>query len=351
MRLILGCCEAYGRLALHRAFREGQIKLTEEIEKIVDWTAEHVFPVLTGATILTDTDLRCLDLSRISNVSDSLAMGSSSGLMSPPKQRINLGSRSSRLSEVSQNSAFIGGSLIHQLAPLLLQSVSLVVAEFLLIGGSVDEKLVSKLSGWFSILDRPSDDEQASKIKTQLLPGFMRLGVVLAKKAQTFTQLQQTFLNCEGELLEGISLEMIIQSVKSLLPTGLQKESPFMEGLVNTILLFGGMYPDGSHDEFYAVTSADEILPKTCLSVILGTCAKNLKATKHMTDRFLSKLLSHRGDTNNEIVFCAKCLSYLVASMQSETFNEKMVEEINAERTEFEGVRSMLGKIVYAGAK
>ena len=350
VRLILGCCEAYGRLALHRTYREGQLQLTKELERIVDWTTEHVLPVLTKAASLVDTDLHGLDLSRISNVSDSLAMTNSHGFMSPPKQRINLGPRSGRLSEISQNSTFSSGPPADHLALLLMQSAFLIVAEFLQIGGPVDARLVSKVSSWVSILGYTSDSDRNGKMRSLLLPGFIRLGLLLSKKARDVTLLHQIILKSGSELSEGTSMEMLKQAVKSLLPTGLRNESPFIADFADYILLTGVSFPDLPDNAFQAITSADDVLPGTCLGAVLDTCAKNPKACTYLAEKLLSKLLSHRGGTSSDIVLCGRCLSYLVASMQSEAFNEKLVEEMSIERPQFEEIRSILGKIVYVGA-
>ena len=348
--LILGCCEAYGRLALHLSCQEGQLQLTKELERIVDWTTEHVLPVLTGATALVETDLHGLDISRISNVSDSLGLTNSHGLMSPPKQRMNLGPQSSRLSEVSQNSAFSTAPPADHFAQLLMQSASLIVSEFLVIGGPADAALVSKLSGWVSVLGYSSVGDRIGKIKSLLLPGFIRLGLLVSKKAQNYSLLQQIIMKCGSEFAEGVSLDMLKQAVKSLLPTGLQKESPFIGDLADSIGSTKVSCPDLFVEEFQAVTSADVVLPGTCLGAVLETCAKNSKACTSLADKLLAKILSYGGDMSSDVALYGRCLSFLVASMQSESFNEKLVEEMSIERSNFEEIRSMLGKIVDVGA-
>jgi hypothetical protein len=342
MDVLLGCCEAYGRLALHRASREGEIQLTTELEKIVDWTTEHLSPVLTGATALVTSDLHGLDLSRISNVSDSLEIENMAGLMSPPKQRMNLGPRDCRISEDS-------ASPIDLLAQLLMQSACLVVSEYLLIGGPVDDRLVSQLFGWVSILDQPTHSERHGKIKSQLLPGFIRLGLLLSKQARNFTLLQKVLLSFGGGVADETSLDMLKQTVKSLLPTGFQKESLFLTDLADTILLAGVSFLNSPRDEFQAVTSADDVLPRTWLGVVLESFVKNPKACEYLTDKLLSKILNHRGDIRNDVIFYGRCLSYLCNTMQSDTFTEKVVEELSAERPQFEEVRKMLEKIVHVG--
>lgn len=348
--LLLGCFEAYGRFTLHLACHDEAKEPGVELEKIIDWTNEYLLPMLCGSEVPADTALHGLDLSRISSSSDSMVMESPLGMMSPPKQRVNRG-RQSRPSSTAVQGLLPSTGSIESLAQLLMQSIVLVVSEFVHVGGDLDGLIIEKLSSWFSVLAEQLDIERARKIKTQMLPSFVRLSLQLSKKANDFTLLRQLFMTCGSRADDGTPTEMLTQTVKSLLPNGLQKDSPFMADLSETLLSVGASFSHDIDGEFQATTEASDVLPSSFIGLALETCAANPKACHFLADRVLSKILHHRGQANHELLFYGRFLSYLVSTMQSDTYNEKLVEEISVERSQFDEVRNMLNKIVYVGAQ
>jgi hypothetical protein len=353
--VILSCCEAYGRFAVHRGRSVGNGECGSQIRMVLDWTTEHVLPVLVSSTTgAAGSGLQDLDLSRISNASDSLLLTGSPGLMSPPKQRANLGQKSNRMSSSLSLSGSLSSSyysLADVVARVLMQSSCLVLSEFLLVGGTYAEEIGSHVSRWCSIFDtHDGDDERSYHMKTQLLPSFLRLTVQLCKSSTNFGLLKELILKYEKASLEG-SEDSFKQAAKSLLQAN--QKAGLIENLTEALLLVCSQLlqsPARTTNQVLEVaTASDEVWPGESVGAFLEIVSKNPKSCKLLAEKVLSNLLSHRGGVNNEAIFYAKCLSVLIPVMKSDTFAEKIMTEMNAERPEFEEIRSMMKKVVHAG--
>lgn len=352
--LVLGCSEAYGRFVLHRAQTEDKDKVMKEVRFILDWTTEHVLPVVLKVPA-TGSDLQDLDISRISNVSDSLMLHSCSGLMSPPKQRINVGASSSRLSSAASKSGnlrFSCQSMADLVARVLMQFSCLFLSEFVLIGGAFPAELESHVSRWCAIFDpRDNADERAMSIRFQLLPSFMRLGVQLCKCEANFALLKELIVKCDQGSVEG-SEGLLQTAAKSLLPSGFGRDTPLMGDLLDSMLVAFGEIARSSEtlEAFETADSANKIWSSLSIGAVVDIIARNQKACKILAEKVLFKLKSHHGDVDNEVVFYAKCMSFLLSVMKSRTFVEKIRDEINVESLPKDDIRSMMESLVATSA-
>ena len=343
--LILRCCELYGRFSIHRANSEGKTEFGSEISSICDWTTQHVLPALLRNPA-EGSGFQSLDLSRISTVSDSSTLQASPGFKSPPKQRLNLGRLSTGSTSSKQKL-----SLVDNASVVLLQSACLVLCEFLWVGGEYSDAIGMHIAKWSAVFAcSDAEDERSRHLKSQLLQSFVHLGVVLFKRVPEKTaMLKELMVNCEKSAVLG-SEDVLVQATKTLLNGKQKADSKVVENLVEMVLsACGQLLPQNEPSSFSVASSSSEVAlwSGEVVTSVLEVVAQNGRACKSLSEKVLAKILSHRGEVDNAAIFYARCLSFLIPILGSEVFNEKFVDEMKEERPEFEGMLSMMEKIVY----
>jgi condensin-2 complex subunit G2 len=202
---VVRACEAYGRFALHNQSYsslkiDDEVEVVKQVEMLVKWTTKIVVPAVLadnkGSSCLHD-----LDLSRISNASDSLVHlpPGSPSLTSPPKQKQNCG----RTPEAMRgHSSVFGVSLSDTLmttskrvATSLLVSSCLISSELVAIGVSVPTTIATASVDWCDVFE----DLDASMLEA-LLPAFTRLGVQLKLQSGSTMLLERLFVVCNKYL-------------------------------------------------------------------------------------------------------------------------------------------------------
>ena len=195
VEFIIWSCEAFGRLALHReAQKSDDLGLNSQVKMLLDWSSEKVVPALIGVQS-NESELRDLDLSRISNVSDSLIMPESPTLASPPRQRANLNRTPEHLSRRSPTSFEVSSNdpavfLVSAAARALLQSSCVVCAELLAVGGSCGDQIGKTGLEWFKLFQEASQNDDKNKpYQEDMIPAFLRLAIQLIKSSNNFALL------------------------------------------------------------------------------------------------------------------------------------------------------------------
>ncbi len=351
---ILSCCEAYGRFALHRARSESKDEICAEIRFLLNWTTKHVMPVLLGDTP-AGSELQDLDLSRISNVSDSLLYQESPGLMSPPKQRANLGPKARRPS--SDTSQTIGlPTSCHSFADLvarsLMQSSCLVLSELLVFNSANAKQIGSMVSRWCSIFDeREADEERISGMKRQLLPSFLRLAVQLGKSRCGCVMLKELLVKCD-DAPSGKSENRFKKAATLLLHASFKDDSPLLTDLANALLSACEQLLRSKEitQEFQPAKSADEVWPGDVVGSVVEVFSTHCKAFEFLAEKLLSKLLTHGGTVNKDVMFYAKFLSFFFFTKKSNALLERILHEVKVERPQFQDFRSIMERVVAISA-
>lgn len=339
------------RLTLHLTESEDNEQPMKEMHFLLDWTTEHVLPVLVKSAV-AGSDLQDLDLSRISNVSDSFLLNSCSSLMSPPKQRINMGDSTSRLSCRRGSSAPSYHSLGDLVARIMMQSACLFVSEFLLIDGRYSSNIEKNVSQWCTVFEaREGADERTRQVQGQLLPSFARLGVQLCKYTGNFDLLKALLVNFHNTTEIG-SEDMFRQVFKSLLQAGFKGNTALADRLTDTLLEAFSEIALSSEtmQAFEKAEKPDAIWSSSSVSAVIEVISTNSEASRGLAEKLFSKLKLHTGDVDNKVVFYAKCLSYLLYAINSDNFVEKLREGMNMDNLHDERMRTMMVSLVGVSA-
>mmetsp|Transcript_7266 Transcript_7266/g.10631 ORF Transcript_7266/g.10631 Transcript_7266/m.10631 type:complete len:1184 (+) Transcript_7266:279-3830(+) len=158
--LILQACETYGRLALHKHATDDV--LNQQAKRLLNWTTDQVIPALQQP-FLAPTPFRELDLSRISNVSDTTP-GSP---IRPQAKRIDR-KRTPNRNSIQTEYSFV--DMAHCSAISLLDSSCIIFSEWLAVGGSGAEDIAIAASTWC----------RAACTSQELMSSFLRLAVQLS---------------------------------------------------------------------------------------------------------------------------------------------------------------------------
>lgn len=349
VEFILCSCEAYGRFALHNEAHnqnDGDLGFNRQTKTLLDWTTEKVIPALLGAQS-GETELLDLDLSRISNVSDSLIMPGSPSPLSPPKQKANLGRTPDRPSAFDMDQTLSHDPavfLVTSVARSLLQSSCVVFAELLAVGSSCGDDIESSAVGWCSIFDgdeEMEEDENGEKqhIRAELLPSFIRLAIQLCKSSNNnCALLRALFVKCN--LGRGMEQErnLMKKAVSALLSTR-SNGAMLTEKLVETFFNAASELNDDVNMDSSMVSldedtsSVDMVLShsKGCLATVLEALASNSNARRSLARKLVSRL---QGETNiTKANFDARCLLWLVENHNNAALTS-IVSELEAERFE-----------------
>lgn len=164
--LILQACETYGRLALHK--HASCDVLNQQARRLLEWTTDHVIPVLQQPSVAS-TPFRELDLSRISNVSDTTP-GSP---LRPKAKRVDR-KRTPNRNSIQTEYSFV--DVPYCSAVSLLDSSCIIYSEWLAVGGLGVEGIAIAASKWC----------RAACASQELLSSFLRLAVQLSACENNF---------------------------------------------------------------------------------------------------------------------------------------------------------------------
>jgi hypothetical protein len=227
----LCACEAYGRFTLHKAAQDdNEEAYTRQAKTLLDWTTQKVVPAFLKARP-EDNELHNLNISRISNFSDSLIMGNiPSASMSPPGKKSDLRRTPTRLlgggkngtSRPSTDSSSLSLCMVGAFSASLLQSACVLFAEELAIGSTNNsEDIVAAALSWCSVFDwEPNDDddeEDSFRILKGLIPGFVRLAMQLCRSSANVQLWKQLFCKCHLHIMDYNEETLVKKALSSLL--------------------------------------------------------------------------------------------------------------------------------------
>lgn len=326
VELIISSCEAYGRLSLHReAQKNDGIGMGMCAKQLLEWTTNKVVPALLGSQ-QGETELRDLDLSHISNVSDSLIIPPSplvdqhgNSMPRTPADEFGAGiSFFGRESGINDPAPF----LISAVARSLLQSSCLIFAEILAVGGSSCGGEISAAAvQWCKIFeDQNEDDVDSAKEEDirqieqrELLPSFVRLAAQLSRTpCNNVLLLERLCVTCSEKTL-GDDCGRIKKAVQSLLNNGNKTGSTITANFVDRILSsLDDLAPTSENKEEVPeeIDSARDIWShrRGCLALVLDSIVSNQRATRYLAAQLAQRLKqvnsgsedSESGDINTE---------------------------------------------------
>jgi hypothetical protein len=346
VEFILCSCEAYGRFSLHKeAHKDNELGFNRQAKLLLDWTTEKVIPALQGAQS-GETELGNLDLSRISNVSDSLILPGSPSPMSPPKQRANLlrtpgrlGGMSSSLSELDRTLNEPTVFLVSALARSLLQSSCVIFAELLAVGCLCGDAIARSAVHWCKIFEEEEKEteDDANFVQRELLPSFIRLAVHLCKSTGSFALLKELFVKCNEGALEDEG-ELIKKAVSSLLGSRSSDGSKLVDGPIDAFLSAADELLGSTEMEIsFEVTDTARGVwshSKGCVGAALEGIIGNRNASLSLAKKLVLNLASCGGEGNAKTAFEARCLSLLIKTTSSSTAMARILSDLNVESFE-----------------
>lgn len=351
VEFLLSCSELYARFILHKAANMVQGE-SEEIQELLDWTSSKVLPVLQRSR-MSEVPLQDLDLSRISNVSDSLIVPASPEIMSPPRQRANLCTTpNSRLSEASVGSGIVvlSSTVVDAVAKSLLQVSCLAVSEFLAVGADCDGKISRSASDWFVELTKKGTDEELRELG-ELLPSFLRLCSQLCKTSSSFSLLSGLLekFNVKASFEQ---LEMFKKAILYILQPFPKCSNSYLSQVVDAILSAAYRAIERERitpvfkqaDSFSSLWSASE---SSCIGTALEIVAGNKKACPILIRSLVAELLrDHEGGDSNKTMLQAKCVSLLLQNGACNPVVNATLNESEYESSRQLEVRDIIRKLI-----
>jgi hypothetical protein len=357
VEFILWSCEAYGRLALHReAQKKGGIGLNNQVKMLLNWSTEKVVPALLGAQS-GESELRDLmDISRISNVSDSLIMPDSPSLASPPRQRANLSRTPEHMSRRSPT-PFESSSkndpavfLVSAAARALLQSSCVVIAEFLAVGGLCGEQVAKTGVEWFKMFQEASEhDDEKKPLQEDMVPGFIRLAIQLCKSSANFTLLKEIF-KCTEHAIGNHSV-LLTRGIASILNDRSGQGSLLIDGVVNAFLDVVGelLLSADARSSSEPVQSIHEVWdhPDGCVTTALNGIVSVRRASLVLVRKLVSRIGSYPEETTAQSIFDINCLGYMMSREDLAGASRLIVADLDIGRFDADGkMHQMLDKLL-----
>lgn len=276
-------------------------------------------------------------------------------MISPPKQRPNLGPKSSRrASDLSLVTGLPPGchSFADIVARSLMQSSCLILSEFLVCNISHAKEIDSHVSQWCTIFDEEGDNwERVSRLIEQLLPCFMRLAVHLCKSGCNNSFLKGLICKCDKIPSVGLR-ETFLEATKSLFHTNFQAHSRFLPDFTDAVLAACEQLLQSNErsQDFNAARSSKEVWSGECISTILERYSNHQKACQFLANKMISNILMSDGNLNNDVFFFVRCLSFLMSKMKSGAFVEKIIDDNLFQRPQFHEIGSIMKEIIHTAA-
>jgi condensin-2 complex subunit G2 len=357
VEFVLSACEAYGRFALHKEAQTGDgVSLSSQAKTLLNWTTEKLVPVFKKAQP-GEMELRDLDLSRISNASDSLIIPGSPALMSPPRRKADLKNTPNRMEDDSAMFDSDGTLkeptifLVSAVAGALLQSSCVIFSEWLAVGGSGADEISMAAVKWCRVFQSEDEEEDPNEHHhTELMPAFVRLAVQLCKSSDDPLLLKQLLVNCSEETVNDDAAVMK-KAILSLCTARSNQQSKVQGSVIQAFLgaaheLLDTVAVDAPFDLPDAVDevwSHDSGCVASCLSVIM--C--NRQASSTLARQLVSNLSSHVGEPTKKSTFEAKCLSFLLTSNDYDAEIAKIIRDLDAGKFEEGGeMRNVVDKLL-----
>lgn len=335
LECLLFSCEGYGRFILHKAAYICNGRDTEsEISSLIDWTSEKTLPILLNETD-NRSSLHELDLSRISNASDTSITFGSPGFQSSPREQIpQTGARISSDLSSPATRTFSPQGLAHVVAKTLIQSSSIIYSESLVMGYDLGGEVSARAERWcdiFRLRNRSSDETFEASSRKELLPSFLRLAVQLYKSSQNFNLTRKLLVEFNEPLRES-DVELCRKAAISILQLGSRHGSSCVQDLVDMFCLaMVDILENGATQHVFEIAhSSTEVWssPKITLpSIFLTEISRNETFCTCMALKLILRVTSHRGALNSQTSFFAKCLSFLITGGNSRYTGQQMKEE------------------------
>jgi condensin-2 complex subunit G2 len=351
VEFVLSACEAYGRFALHKEAQTGDgVSLSSQAKTLLNWTTEKLIPVFKKAQS-GETELRDLDLSRISNVSDSLIIPGSPALMSPPRRKADLKNTPNRMED---DSAMFDSNgtlkeptifLVSAVAGALLQSSCVIFSEWLAVGGSGADEISGAAVKWCRVFQSEEEEEDPNEHHhKELMPAFVRLAVQLCKSSDDPLLLKQLLVNCSEETV-------MKKAILSLCTARSSQQSKVQGSVIQAFLaaaheLLDTVAVDAPFDLPDAV---DEVWchDRGCVASSLSVIMCNHQACSTLARQLVSNLSSHVGEPTKKSTFEAKCLSFLLTSNEYDAEIAKIIRNLDAGKFEEGGeMRNVVDKLL-----
>ena len=317
------------------AQRRGEEGFNRQAKRLLGWTSEIVVPAMLGAQS-SETELRDLDLSHISNVSDSTIMRASlstlSNLRKSPNKVVN---RTSALLDQTFDDPPV--FLVSSLARSLLQLSCVVFAEHLAVGGSCLDEVEKSAVGWCQVFDDKYCDteDNRSLVKRELLPGFLRLATQLCRYGMRFDLLRKIFVQC-SEASMGDDIVMVRKAVAALLAATSRGGSKLTERVIDNFLLTVDelIEEDDRPLPGHSIRNANDVWshPKGCLSTVLEAIVSNENASLLLARNLVVRLASSEVESGARQCYETRCLSLLIKVTKSSSTMATIVTDLETDR-------------------
>ena len=274
-----------------------------------------------------ENELRDLDISRISDASESLDLPASPSTKSPPRQRPNLRrtpTRFGRLSsfELGQTVKDTPAGLVSAFIGSLLQSVCVLFAEELAIGSSNSDEIAESAVRWCRVFydndNQSLEDEET--IRKGVLSGFIRLAIQLCRSSANFLLLKEILVRCD-ETIFGEERTLMKKAVSSLLKGSFGEESKLADGVIDAVFSAADDLLPSESPEFENISSVEELWTNTngCLGTVLEEIVSNSKSRLVFAKRLVSSLKVQDNEMTSRAIFEAKCLSVIISNADGDS--------------------------------
>lgn len=217
---------------LHKATAAGRSdEYGSQLKKLLNWTTEKALVYFLTARP-EGNELRQLDLSRISNVSDSI-------VLSPPRQKSDLRRTPTRLGRPSPyvSTSDVPPFFLTSFTAALLQSACILFAEELVLGSTNSDDIASAAVIWCRVFSESGKEtiEGAEHILDGMAPSFFRLAVQLCKTSSNFTLLKELVRSCEDSSLQR-NRDNVKKLISSLLHGRFGEQSKYTNQIIETVI-------------------------------------------------------------------------------------------------------------------
>jgi condensin-2 complex subunit G2 len=342
VEFLLSVCEAYGRFALHKEAKNADgVSLSPQGHILLNWTSERVVPSFE-LTNGGESSLRDLDLSRISNASDSVMMPGSPGLASPPRRKADLKrtpnkpETSSVFDESADSLTEVGAFLAGAVANALLQSTNVIFSDWVAVGGTGTKEVSDAAIQWFNKIYTTSDEFLPKNTKVELLPSFCRLACQLGRFSNDFSLLQEIIAIYDEEEWSEESSTSIYKTIYTLLAIRSNESVKIQEGVVSTTLKAAEELAENSEEEdsFQIADFFSEVWihKKGSILSALYAIVNNRQTCHCLAKKLVSDLGLFAEGLDSKTIFKAKCLSFLLTQSNYQADVEKIVRDIDLDR-------------------
>ena len=332
------------------------IEFNAKAKLLLNWTTSRVIPALTVDN-KGGSELRNLDLSRISNVSDSLVLPGSPSPFSPPRRKADLKRTPDRMGgnpiSIFDNDGALNRPavfLVSAVAGSLLQSSCLVFTEWLSVGGAGAQEIAEASVKWCKVF--LEGGLASGDMKKEIAPAFMRLAIQLCQAADNYLLLKRILVECDEACFEdnGASVEKAISSLLSGHCLG-AKVSKIMNGIIDTVLdaAYESLDSFVTELKFEVPESIEDLwhFDTGCVASALAAISGNKHSKLLLCRRLVCCLANHSKNLNKRAVFEAKCLAYMLSFSGSSIEMEGIIRELDVDRFDEQGeMRIVVGQIL-----